>query len=466
MHPVTATLLVLSGASLLVSGRSRAFATGLASLVGGVAALRLIHAIPLASAPPDVADLFALGELDQMAIGTSVSLAMLMVALLLAMWRSSRIGWLPQVFAVLGGSWAVFALVGYLLEITPLYSPTGRSPMAVHTAVALVLLTLGILCSDRDSPLSQFMFDPSPISVLARRLVVLGILLETVISVARLLAQEGGWLTRETGAALHAVASIGVTLGLVVIAIVQLMKTERRRQEQEAELALARVSLLHFSRNSAMATMAGTLAHELNQPLTALANYAAGLERLVDDTNERDALKLGLSEVRANAHRAGEIIRRMRSIAEGGSVHRAPLDLRALISETLHLLKVECAPVRVQVQVSSESMPEGDPVQIQQVLVNLVRNACEALTGQERKELQITVSKEDEFTRVSVCDSGPGIDPSILPTLFEPKPSGKANGMGIGLSISRTIIEAHGGRLTGENLRHGGACFSFTLPNC
>lgn len=241
------------------------------------------------------------------------------------------------------------------------------------------------------------------------------------------------------------------------------------RQNFEARLEQLKSELIHVSRLSAMGTMASTLAHELNQPLTAIASYAEAAGELLDMDNDesRAMLREAFSDMAAQSLRAGAIVRRLRDFVARGEVAKTVEDLPALINEAGALALVGSREQRIVSQFNYD--PEATPVlvdkvQIQQVLINLIRNGIEAMQESPVRRLSITTALLDPQTvRVSVADTGPGISPEIRDRLFEAFASTKDNGMGLGLSICRTIIEAHGGRIKAVASEGGGTDFQFTL---
>lgn len=242
------------------------------------------------------------------------------------------------------------------------------------------------------------------------------------------------------------------------------------RQEADARLQELQAELVHISRLSAMGEMASTLAHELNQPLTAIANYMKGSSRIVDEIqSERAALlKSALDKSAEQAIRAGQIIRRLRDFVARGESERSIESLSKIIEEASALALVGAKESGIHIRMRLE--PDGDlalldRIQIQQVLLNLMRNAIDAMKHSPRKELTITQHTPAEgMTVVSVADTGPGIDPEIRAQLFQPFTTTKPDGLGVGLSISRTIIDAHGGKLWVDDNPEGGATFRFSLP--
>jgi two-component system sensor kinase FixL len=215
--------------------------------------------------------------------------------------------------------------------------------------------------------------------------------------------------------------------------------------------------------------MASTLAHELNQPLTAVASYLKGAGRLLD-AGEKDGIAMARDAIERAAQqalRAGQIIRRLREFVARGEGDRQAENLTKLIEEACALALVGAKQSGVQVTLAFEDTVThvlADKIQIQQVLLNLIRNAIEAMQEVERRDLNLTTRRVDpETVRIDVADSGPGIAPEIGDQLFQPFITTKQAGMGVGLSISRTIVESHGGRIWIDRNPGGGVIFHMTL---
>lgn len=241
------------------------------------------------------------------------------------------------------------------------------------------------------------------------------------------------------------------------------------RQEAQQRLHNVQADLAHMSRFTAMGEMASTLAHELNQPLTAIVSYLNGCRRLLErgDGASMSILNDGIERAAEQALRAGQIIRRLREFVSRGETERRVESLPKLIEEAsaLALIGAKESSVRVTFNFSSGApFVFADKIQVQQVLLNLIRNATEAMQESARRDLTIsTAPTEGAMVEISVMDTGPGIMEKVASQLFQPFVSTKATGMGVGLSVSRTIIEAHGGRLWVEPNPEGGSVFHLTL---
>jgi two-component system sensor kinase FixL len=239
------------------------------------------------------------------------------------------------------------------------------------------------------------------------------------------------------------------------------------RQHTDARLQELQSELVHISRLTAMGEMASALAHEINQPLSAIANYLKGSKRLLGDKTDEESRQTcdALDKATEQALRAGQIIRRLREFVSRGESERRPESLSKLIEEASALALVGVKDVDVRFHLN----PDGDQVlvdkvQIQQVMINLMRNAIESMATSERRELAVSSKAIDTaFVEVRVSDTGSGIAPENAKDLFQPFFTTKVHGMGVGLSICRTIVEAHEGHIWVEPNPNGGSIFCFTI---
>ena len=241
-------------------------------------------------------------------------------------------------------------------------------------------------------------------------------------------------------------------------------------QQTQARLQELQSELVHVSRLTAMGEMASALAHELNQPLAAISNYMKGSQRLLAGSTDPNTRKIesALDRAAEQALRAGQIIRRLRDFVSRGESEKRVESLSKLIEEAGALGLAGAREQNVQLRFNLDPDADlvlADRVQIQQVLVNLFRNALEAMAQSPRRELVVANSRvADDMIEVEVSDTGSGFQGDVASNLFQTFFTTKETGMGVGLSISRSIIEAHGGRMWAESNATGGATFRFTLP--
>jgi two-component system, LuxR family, sensor kinase FixL len=241
------------------------------------------------------------------------------------------------------------------------------------------------------------------------------------------------------------------------------------RQQTEARLQELQSELVHISRLTALGEMASAIAHELNQPLSAITNYLTGSRRLLENSPDEQSgiVRDALEKAAKQSVRAGQIIRRLRDFVSRGESERSVESVQKLVEEAsaMALVGAKHSGVRVRFNFAPNvDLVLADKVQIQQVILNLMRNAIEAMEQSDRRELTISTGPaQDGTVAIEVADTGHGIAPEIAPQLFEPFVTTKAYGMGVGLSISRRIVEAHGGRISVDSNPGGGTVFRFTL---
>ncbi|MDR3526275.1 MAG: ATP-binding protein [Rhizomicrobium sp.] len=244
----------------------------------------------------------------------------------------------------------------------------------------------------------------------------------------------------------------------------------QEREAYEAHLLNLREELVHVARVSELGQVSAGIAHELNQPLTAMLNYANAARRLAASGSDEDIEKVQsvIGKVAQQAERAGQIVRRMRDFLEKRASQRGCNDIVDIIDDAMALGLLGAKASNIQTHFEPEDgLPAVlvDRVQIQQVLVNLLRNAVEAMERSEQRHLTLSAKRQSEDrVEVTVADTGHGIAETITSQLFKPFVTTKDHGMGIGLAISKTIVEAHGGVLTAEPNPGGGTIFRFTVP--
>jgi two-component system, LuxR family, sensor kinase FixL len=241
-----------------------------------------------------------------------------------------------------------------------------------------------------------------------------------------------------------------------------LRDSDRRLQELHAEL-------LHVSRLSAMGQMAAMVAHELNQPLTAISNYMEAVNAVLDRGGELPIprLRTAVSRAGEQAVRAGQIIQQLRGFVSRGDSEKRIEAVSPLVKEAADLVLLGTKQKGISIHVEDkvrDAAVLADKIQIQQVLLNLLRNAAEAIAKQDRRHITLIAERDQGMVRISVVDNGPGLSEEVKERLFQPFVSTKKTGMGVGLSICQNIVAAHDGRLWAEPNPNGGTIFRLTLP--
>jgi two-component system sensor kinase FixL len=237
------------------------------------------------------------------------------------------------------------------------------------------------------------------------------------------------------------------------------------RREHERRMAELQAEVLHLSRLSDLGHMASAIAHEVNQPLAAIGNYIGGIRRLLTD-DMSPILRQAIERVGAQAERARDIVASLRGLVKKGDRPRETLNLETLIRETSALALVGTnRAVGLDLRVPPDAANgHVNKVQIQQVLLNLIRNAVEAMDGVPGSRLTIATERTGDRVAFAVSDTGPGLPEAVRARLFQPFTTTKPDGLGVGLSICRTIVESHGGELSADPPSERGTVFRFSVP--
>ena len=258
---------------------------------------------------------------------------------------------------------------------------------------------------------------------------------------------------------------------LQAVMIAGLLVQRMRRRRAEMELQRNREALAHVARVATVGELTASVAHELNQPLAAILSNAEAAEMfLIAEPPALDEVREILADIRKDDQRASEVIRRMRSLLRKQELAPKSIEINDAVEEVLKLLSIDAGHRKVALNFEKTAdLPRAwcDPVHLQQVVLNLVLNGMEAMAGMPEEQRQVVVRTgpgDNGTVKIAVADSGPGIPVDRLPKLFEPFFTTKQDGMGMGLSIARTIVEAHFGKIWAESNSEAGATFYFTMP--
>jgi C4-dicarboxylate-specific signal transduction histidine kinase len=267
------------------------------------------------------------------------------------------------------------------------------------------------------------------------------------------------------------IVATGIVVLLQTALIVGLLNEHRRRRTAEVESRQRMGELAHLNRQTTAGELSASIAHELNQPLGAILSNTETVELMLDSPEPKvEEIKAIVADIKRADQRASEVIQRLRRFLTKTRIEARNVDLNEIVSEVMRILAAQAAAhnVAISIVLSPDLLiVKGDRIQLEQVILNLVANAIDALTDTRRVTRQITVQTNRldlQIAELSVSDTGPGIQPDALKHIFEPFFTTKDSGMGMGLAIARTIVEAHGGRLWAENQASGGAIFHLTLP--
>lgn len=451
-------------ADALVRGFALPIATQIAAAViigGGYAAATMLLLLPRLRFDPTLGSRHSLVLLIAVAVASTAVVAASYVAMLIAFGvlpaadfgRASLRFWVGDVIGIT-------VLTPFLLVLTT----RRRLIQPSWEALGLLMLVLGalwIVFGFADAFRFQlFYLFFLPVIWTAVRFGLEGVTAGLVLTQVGLIAAIH--FTEQDGADVTAYQALMVVLSLTGLAVGILVSEQQRTQQQ---LRFNQEALSRALRVSTMGEFAAALAHEINQPLTAVANYARLAKNAADPTAASEAF----DRVIAQVERAGEVVRRLRNFIRLGRSETAPIAVPQLVNEAVSYCHVELDRYGVELQLRvGRDLPavKVDALQIEQVIVNLVRNAAEALTDAGRYDGKVVIEADRDDAGsvvIRVRDNGPGFDPDLAERAIAPFTTTKSDGLGLGLSLARSIIEAHGGRLYIES-SSSGAVVSFTLP--
>lgn len=379
------------------------------------------------------------------------------------------IQWLAILMLVI----AVVVLFGYIYGLTVYYSySTSLIGMALPTSLGFIILANGILLARPSDGVMRFITSDTAGGLIMRRLLPSVVVAPMVIGWLMLAGQQTGLLTEEFGLAMHEALTVLLITVIIIYIAVSLNREEKLRRSAEEGARQHRADLAHLVRVNTMGEMVTYIAHELKQPLTAINLYAANSQAILSSKDlQLDELHKQFDEIQAQSLRAAEIIRRTRDFVRKQEPQTSKVQLNSLVTEIRDFLAPEARDNGVQLLLDLDpALPtaEADAIQLKSVLFNIVHNAIESLQNASTGPKEVTVhshlTKSGEI-RIDISDNGPGMDAETLSHVFESFFTTKGDtGMGMGLSISHSIIAAHGGRLWANASPGQGATFSFTLP--
>ncbi len=369
---------------------------------------------------------------------------------------------------------SVMALVvvffGYAHQEDMFYVFTGEVGMALHTATAFALVGWGIVLAKVEQGFFSIMASDGAGGIVVRRVMFLMGLMPPLLGWLPVLLVSS-WLTPTEVESLLAALMVLIIVIIVIRLAYRLDHEEGLRERAQDEARQHQSDLAHVVRLNTMGEMASGIAHELNQPLAAVANYASACQRLIQSGEGPQRLQEPLAAIHKQAMRASEIIRRLRTLVRKQQPQKVSACLEQVIHEALMLTKTSVNKHHIPLLLElDDAVPDIhiDIIQIQQVILNIVQNAIDAMGETEVYRRQVLVRSylnPQGLVQVDISDTGPGMDAELKSRVFDAFVTTKGSGgMGIGLSLCRSIIEAHGGNLWVESAPGQGATFSFTLP--
>jgi signal transduction histidine kinase len=486
MQPGTAIAMLCGGIGLLALDRP-AVSAAIPSALGGavllLALLALVQFVGEIDLGVDRAFFaqaidrqpYAMAHPGRMAEPTAICFALIGLSLLLSRARARAAGVAYSALATAVIVPVLLTLLGILFDEAPLPGVFGFTNVALPTATGLGALAVGLLAARPDVGWIPLLCGDTLGAAAARRLLPIVVIVPTLTAWLALQGARERLYSSElllalvTGVSIFLLAAVTIWAADRFNRLEAISRTEQALRETEQRLSQARAELLHASRQSEIGAFGSALAHELNQPLTAIAIDTDTARQMIAKLAPKGYREIDrvLDHAHASAIRAAEIIRRMRNYVTAGEIDRSPQDLQHIIEDAVIVALTSDVLGGIATEFRLDAAARwvlADPIQIQQVVSNLVRNAAEAMAGGDRRRVIIETRRlSGSMVEVSVLDTGPGLGDADGDQLFSSFFTTKGAGMGLGLSICRTIVEAHGGEIRAESTPDG-AAFRFTLP--
>jgi signal transduction histidine kinase len=487
MNPATAISFTVAGFALAASIRQnqaeagRRLATTLSAIVLFIGLAKLIGIA--ANWHPNIDEwLFALKVTaaerempNRMAPNTALNFVLVGLSLLTLDVSTRRFS-PSQAFAILAGFGALLPITGYVYGVQSFRGFASFIPMALNTAITFLILTAGLFFARPATPLAQLFATREPPGVMARRLFPLAVLLTLVLGWLCVWGERHGIFETAFGTALLAITLsvlfvILVTWTIWTVSNLELERVASAQKQSALQLQLQREEMAHHNRVSLMGEMTASFAHELTQPLTAIANSVSAARRFLERGKMDPPLLLQLlQDMAADGQRARDVVLGIRSLVRKDTSVYTRLNLNSVITDTVHLVAMDVLARESTVETELDPhLPDVNAslVQVQQVLLNLIVNALDAMEGLRPAERRIIISTRSDkgsVAKITVRDFGTGLPKDRADKVFDHFFSTKQKGMGMGLVIVRSIIEAHGGTITAENAPDRGARFIARLP--
>jgi len=487
MNPATAFSFIVAGLALAMSVRQiqtkgrRRLATALSAIVLLIGLAKLIGIA--ANWHPNVDEWLFASKLaaaerempNRMAPNTALNFVLVGLSLLTLDASTSRFS-PSQAFAILAGFGALLPITGYLYGVQSFRGVASFIPMALNTAITFLILTAGIFFARPAAPLAQLFATREPRGVMARRLFPLAVLLTLLLGWLHVWGERHRIFESAFGTALLAITLsvlfvILITWTVWTVSNLELERIASAQKQAALQLRLQSEEMAHHNRVSLMGEMTASFAHELTQPLTAIANSVSAARRFLERGKMDPPLLLQLLQnMAADGQRARDVVRGIRSLVRKDTAVYTCLNLNSVITDMVHLVAMDVLARESTVETELDPhLPDVNAglVQVQQVLLNLIVNALDAMEGLRPAERRIIISTRSDkgsVAKVTVRDFGTGLPKDRPDKVFDHFFSTKQEGMGMGLAIVRSIIEAHGGTITAENAPDRGARFIIRLP--